>query len=180
MKRALVGLIALVLALSGCSGLRGTDDANFVTGDGSIVQFPASERGAPVESSGETLQGEPIDLADYRGQLVVLNFWASWCNPCRQEAPVLAEASEQLDAVFVGAQLRDDSVDPAVGFEREFGITYPTINDQGATLLTMGKFAPKSSPSTAILDREGRVAALINGVVPSVRTLEDLLEDADG
>ncbi|WP_370248274.1 TlpA family protein disulfide reductase [Nocardioides sp.] len=173
-------VLAAPVALTGCSDLGGTGDQNFVTGDGTIVAIPASEREAPVEASGTSLQQEPIDVADYRGQVVVINFWGSWCNPCRDEAPTLQTASQELDAVFLGAQLRPDSTDAALAFEREFGITYPTIADQGATLLALGRYAPRASPGTAILDREGRVAAVINGPITSVVTLADLVEDVAG
>ncbi|WP_139982786.1 TlpA family protein disulfide reductase [Nocardioides litoris] len=170
--------VVLGLLLAGCSGgVQGTGDANYAE-DNAVQTVPPGERGDPVEISGTSLQGEPVDLADYRGDVVVLNFWGSWCNPCRDEAPVLKTASEELDAVFLGAQLRADSTAASIAFEEEFGITYPTIADGGSSALALGRWAPRAAPSTAVLDREGRVAALISGVVPSVITLEELVEEA--
>ncbi len=172
-------LLAVLLAgaLSACSGLTGTGDTNFVVGDGGVVQIAADDRTDPVEITGPSLADEPIDLADYRGQVVVLNVWGSWCTPCRAEAPVLREASEQVDAVFLGMSFRETSFDNARSFEREYGIEYPTIADTGAGVLALGRYAPQAPPTTYVLDTEGRVAALITGEVTSAATLEGLVED---
>ncbi|WP_232679675.1 TlpA disulfide reductase family protein [Nocardioides sp. R-C-SC26] len=169
--------VVVSVALTGCSGLQGTEDANFVTGAGSIVPIPESERPAPLDFTGTSLGDEPIDVTDYRGEVVVVNFWGSWCNPCRAEMPMLREASENLDAEFLGVLVRDESADDARAFEREFGITYPTIADSTDALLNLGRYAPQSPPSTVVLDREGRVAVLINGEIPSAGTLEDVITD---
>ncbi|MGA8257879.1 MAG: TlpA disulfide reductase family protein [Nocardioides sp.] len=176
MRRLAGLLVALTLLTTGCSGLEGTGDVNFIIGEGGVLEIPIADREAPVDLSGQTLQDQPLDLADLRGQVVVLNFWGSWCNPCRDEMPILQEASEVLDAAFVGVSFRETSFDNARAFEREFGVTYPTIADGGSGLLAMGRFAPRLPPSTAVLDAEGRVAALISGPIPSAGTLEDVVE----
>lgn len=174
-------LLAVVLGggLSACSGLRGTDDANFVVGDGAVVQIAAADRTEPINLSGPSLDDETVtvDLADLRGQVVVLNVWGSWCNPCIAEAPVLKEASDQIDAAFVGMSFRESSFDAARALQRKFDITYPTIADTGAGVLDLGRYAPESPPSTYILDTQGRVAAVITGEISSAATLEGLVED---
>ena len=176
--RTLLGLLLALPVLAGCSGgLDGTGDANYVAGSGAVTQVAVDEREGPVEISGTTLDDEPIDLADYRGEVVVLNLWGSWCIPCRAEAPRLQEASENLDAAFVGLSFRESSFDNARAFEREFAITYPTIADSGEGTLALGRFRPTSPPTTYVLDREGRVAALITGAVRSLSTLEELVEE---
>ncbi|MDO9455486.1 TlpA disulfide reductase family protein [Nocardioides sp.] len=174
---AVLPLLLAPLLLSGCSGLQGTDDANFTFGDGSIAEIPASDREKPVEMTGTSLDEEPFDLADLRGQVVVLNVWASWCNPCRDEAPVLDAASQEVDAAFVGLLFKDENLGAAEAFEREFGIDYPTILDEGQ-VLALGRYAPTSPPSTYVLDKQGRVAAVISGALTSGVTLEDLVTEA--
>lgn len=169
----------VLLLGAGCSDLQGSGDLDYVPGDGSVVEVADDERPAPVEISGRSLQGEPIDLAELRGKVVVINVWGSWCNPCRDEAPLLREASEQLgsEVAFIGLFSRADDTDSALAFEREYEITYPTLDDDGEALLNLKRYAPPAVPSTVVLDEKGRVAALISGAVPSVTTLTDLVED---
>ena len=143
-----------------------------------MLQVPLDEREDPVEISGDSLEGDPVDLADWRGDVVVVNIWGSWCTPCRSEASLLVDADAELDAQFVGIDIRDNQPD-ALAFEREFGVEYPSIYDPGSEqLLRFGaEYGPRATPSTYVLDREGRVAALISGEVPSLGTLRELVEE---
>lgn len=158
-------------------------------GEGNVTEVEATDRGDPVTLEGETVDGGTVDLADYRGQVVVVNVWWSGCGPCRAEMPLLVEAADELPAdetEFVGINIRDLAPETAAAFERDRGVDYPSIYDPGSvTLAHFGRYRPASMPSTAILDREGRVAALISGEISSKTTLvtlvEDLLgEDSDG
>ena len=169
----LASLAALLLVgpLAGCSVLSGPDDA---TG-GAIVQVDQADRRGPVDIAGSTLQGDELDLADLRGEVVVLNVWGSWCVPCRTEAPRLQEASETIAAEFVGLSF-EDLPDNARAFEDQLGITYPTIADDAGQVLALGRYAPTAAPTTYVLDRLGRVAAVLTGEVKSLTTLEDLVE----
>jgi thiol-disulfide isomerase/thioredoxin len=150
-----------------------------VPGEGEVAQFDPDDRGDPVEIAGESLQGDPVDITEFRGRIVVLNVWGSWCNPCRTEAPRLVEAAKQLGdrAAFVGLFARSDKKDDALAFEREFGITYPTIDDDGESLLDLGRRAPSRVPSTVVLDADGRVAAIISGELTSTTTLVQVVEE---
>ena len=171
-------LVPLLLG-AGCSDLQGSGDLDYVPGTGSVVLVDDEERADPVDISGDSLQGEPVDLEAVRGQVVVLNVWGSWCTQCRSESPLLVEAAEQLgdEVAFVGLFARPDNRDDALAFEREYGITYPTVDDDGESLLQLGKYAPPAVPSTVVLDADGRVAALISGELPSVTTLVELVEE---
>lgn len=163
--------------MSGCSGLSGTGDLEYIQGDGSVTQVAIEDREDPVEATGTSLDGEEIDLADSRGGVTVVNVWASWCPPCRAETPSLVQAAAELDATFVGINIRESS-DTAAAFERNQDVPYPSIHDQGGeTLLKFGRYSPRLPPTTLILDRKGRVAALINGAVPSKTTLVELVEE---
>ncbi len=168
-------------ALSGCSDLSGTGDLEYVPGEGNIVQVPPGDRADPVEISGETIDGGSLDLADFRGEVVVVNVWWSNCGPCREEMPMLVEIADESDpdaTEFVGINIRDNSVESAAAFERDLDVAYPSIYDPGSeTLLRFGDLAPSSMPSTVLLDRDGRVAALISGAIPSATTLTELVDE---
>ncbi len=150
-------------------------------GDGKVVEVAADDREDPVDIAGETVQGDDLDLADLRGQVVVVNMWWSGCGPCRTEMPMLVEAEAELPAdetAFVGINIRDLAPENAAAFERDLGVDYPSIYDPGSTGLdAFGRYAPYAPPTTWVLDREGRVAALINGPVPSKSTLTAVVED---
>ncbi len=123
--------------------------------------IPAAQRPLAPDISGTTLTGGHLDIAGWRGHTVVLNFWGSWCGPCRKEAPVLARVAADtrfLGVRFVGVDIRED---PSAGlaFERGYRIPYPSISDPGD--LIAGRFetkAPLAAPSTYILDGRGRIA----------------------
>ncbi len=150
-------------------------------GRGNVTEVAPADREDPVEVSGETVDGGDLDLADLQGQVVVVNVWWSQCGPCIKEMPMLVAAEDELpagDSEFVGINIRDLAPENAAAFERDRGVDYPSIYDPGsATLDEFGRYRPSSMPSTVVLDREGRVAALISGAVPSRSTLVTLVED---
>lgn len=176
-----VVLAVATLLLAGCSSFSGTGELEYVQGDPQVTEIAPEDREDPVEITGESVQGDPIDLTDHRGEVVVVNVWGSWCTPCRAEMPMLVEAHDELDpddTEFVGINIRETSRDNAAAFEREYDVPYPSIYDPGSeTLLRFGRLAPSQPPSTMVLDRDGRVAALISGAIPSKRTLLGIVED---
>jgi thiol-disulfide isomerase/thioredoxin len=179
--RAVPLLVVPLLGLTACSGLQGTGDGDYVPGgDGNnVAEVAVDDRESPLELSGTTVDGEELDLEDLRGEVVVVNVWWSGCAPCRSEMPMLVEAADELDAEFVGINIRDISASAARAFEDRYDVTYPSLYDPGSeTLLAFGaKRAPRSMPSTVVLDRDGRVAALVSGAIPSRTTLDALVEE---
>ncbi len=187
--RAVAALAAGLLALSACSGGGGgiADEARsgnrqgYVSGDGSIETIAAAERGAPVELSGDTLDGEPWSAADVRGKVVVLNVWATWCPPCEAEAPELKKAAEAVEAdgkpvVFMGINTRDNAASGRATIKRQ-GIPYPSLDDrEGLLILALQGKAP-TPPTTLVLDRRGRIASRVVGEV-TAPTLTGLVDDA--
>jgi thiol-disulfide isomerase/thioredoxin len=175
--------LACVLALAGCSNDVGSSgNQGYVAGKGIITSVKAADRKQPGEVSGRTLDGEQVSLSDFRGKVVVVNVWGSWCGPCRAEAPMLARASRDLagkGVVFLGIDSRDPSKDAAKAFVRRFDIPYASLYDQqGETLLAFrGTLTPNSVPSTVVVDPQGRVAGSVLGNL-SRTTLDDLVEDA--
>ncbi len=177
---ALLGAAALAGCSSGApvsSGRQG-----FVSGNGVISTLPAAERKRPGSVSGETLDGKPLSLSDYRGHVVVVNVWGSWCGPCRAEAPMLAAAARDLapkGVRFLGINSRNPERAAPKAFVRRYGVPYPSIYDpDGRTLLAFrGTLPANSIPSTVIIDRHGRVAASVLGEITRT-TLYDLVQEA--
>lgn len=181
MKRFVVLVVAVgMLAVSGCSDLQGTDDKNYPGGDGQILVIAPEDRDDPVEAVGESIDGGELDLADYRGSVVVANVWWSGCGPCLKEMPLLTDVVNDAgpDAALIGINIRDTSKDNALAFMRGAEVDFPSFYDQGGeVLLEFPKIRPNAIPSTAILDRQGRLAALVTGEVTSPVTLGDVIAD---
>lgn len=180
----LAGLLLAGGLLAGCSSSSsgGSGGTGYVAGQGAITSLPVGERKRPGPVSGTTLDGKHVSLADYRGKVVVVNVWGSWCAPCRAEAPTLVAAAKHLsgkDVAFLGINSRDLNEAAARAFVRTFHVPYPSIYDQdGSTLLAFrGTLTPNAIPSTVIIDPQGRVAGSVLGAVDKT-TLDDLVHDA--
>jgi thiol-disulfide isomerase/thioredoxin len=167
-----LAIAAVALLLSGCGSSQAAEsgpESGFVAGDGSLVLLPESQRALAPEVTGTTLDGQPFRLSDHRGDVVVMNVWASWCAPCRAEAPVLAKAAADLadkGVQFVGLDTRDSDTS-ARAFATKFGVTYPNVIDRDGRLqlLFADSLPPQAIPSTVVIDRQGRVAARALGTV---------------
>lgn len=180
MRRLLLPLAVVLVALVGCSEVEGTEGKQWITGEGKIIQIPPGERGEPVEAEGTTLDGEELSLADHRGSVVVTNTWASWCPPCRKEMPLVVKLDEESgdDVVVLGINIRDNKAN-AEAFVRNAGMEFPSFYDPGSRVLLAlsDEIGPYSLPSTAVLDRKGRLAALVLGEIPGRATMRDLIQE---
>jgi len=163
---AFVGALLAVVLLSGwaSSGNSGVTD---VGGTASAVLYAAGHRPLAPEFTGTTLTGSRLKLSSYRGTVVVLNFWGSWCAPCRQEAPALAVAAQQYrpaGVAFVGVDVRDTTAS-AEAFAHDFGITYPSVSDPGSVItLDFTAVVPiAGTPTTLVIDRTGHIAGAVFG-----------------
>lgn len=171
-------LLLLVLGLSACSNAPETE-AGFVSGDGSVTILDAAQRQLAPDAVGFDLNGDPLALSDYAGQVVVLNVWASWCAPCRAEAGALEEVAVQLEGEgvqFIGLNTRDSRA-AAQAFIRNYGVTYPSMVDTDGRiqLLFNDSLPPQAIPSTIVIDQQGRVAARALGTVTAA-TLRAMIE----
>ncbi len=161
-----------VLGVTACGGqiaasTPASNGVNFVSGNGSSSYFkPGSRPDAPAVS-GTTLSGARLSLSSYRGKVVVVNFWGSWCAPCRSEAPTLADLAGQYRSKgvqFVGVDIRDSPAS-AEAFVQNFGISYPSLNDPAdeIALAFRGTVPPAAIPSTLVIDPSGHIAGRVIG-----------------
>jgi thiol-disulfide isomerase/thioredoxin len=164
----------MALALSSCGGGGSSiAEESFVSGNGSVSYIKPSDRIAAPALSGMTLSGKNYTFNV--GQVAVVNVWASWCAPCRAEAPTLAALSEKYtDVAFMGILTRDNPVN-AEAFARRFALPYPTLIDD-SVLIGFRKSLPANAiPSTVLIDKRGDVAARISGEV-TFASLSELIE----
>ncbi|WP_031103108.1 TlpA family protein disulfide reductase [Streptomyces sp. NRRL S-146] len=177
------GLAATALLVSAC-GSGGTSggggNTNFVTSTDGVATVAQGKRTPAPDLSGKTIAGKNLDVADYKGKVVVLNVWGSWCNPCRAEAKYFSKVSKEYadkGVQFVGINTRDTSTGAALAFEKDWGITYPSLYDPTGKLLLRfkkGTLNPQAIPSTLILDRDGRIAARSLSALSEERLLKML------
>ncbi|HWH05578.1 MAG TPA: TlpA disulfide reductase family protein [Gaiellaceae bacterium] len=130
---------------------------------------------APVFRLAQLAEEGELSLDDLRGKAVVLNFWASWCGPCKEETPLLERTWQRWqdrDVVFVGVNVKDFRGD-ALAFLAEYGVTYPNVYDGKGW--TIGRYGVTGFPETYFLDARGRVVYRVAGPVD-----EDDLESGIG
>jgi len=180
--------VATILLFSACASDPLADDfketdQNYVSGDGSVTEYPIAERGEPVDFEAETDRGDPVSSDDYRGEVLVVNFWYAGCPPCRVEAPDLEELNQLYDgegATFLGVNVRDQAPQ-SKEFAKRWGISYPSVIDvdKGNMLLAFaGTVGANAVPTTLVIDKQGRVAARFLGLIEAPSTLKTLIREA--
>lgn len=175
-RRWIAGLLAAVTAtaaLAGCSG--DSQERRCATTDG-VIECAPDQRSAAPKLTGELLTGGSYDIAKDLGQVVVVNFWGSWCPPCRAEADDLEatyQATKGSGVTFLGINVQDNR-DKALAFE-EGRVTYPSLFDPPSRLALAFDVAPNTIPATVVLDRDGRVAVVIRSAVTRDR-LQPIVE----
>ena len=165
---ASVGVLLIVVLVAGWAG-GGKSDTTEVDGSTSAVLYTAGHRPVAPDFSGTTLTGTPLSFSSYRGQVVVLNFWGSWCVPCRAEASTLAAVAalyRSSGVTFLGVDVRDTTAS-ALAFTRTFGITYPSVTDPSSAItLDFTSVVPiAGTPTTLVIDKTGRIAGAVFGTV---------------
>lgn len=171
MKRPGVIVIAVLGALLGALLVYGiverTDDRSIDAAVRDGKRPPAPDHVLPrLEADGTA------SLASYRGKVVFLNFWASWCAPCREEVPLLTRFQDKLGdrGTVLGVTYKDDP-EASRDFARRFGVNYPSLRDSKLELAP--EYGTRALPETFVVDAKGRLVAVSRGQVT-----EEFLDNA--
>ena len=155
-----VSALLVALTLAACTPAAGSPSTGLIA---------AADRADAPAVQGDLLGGGSFDLADHRGDVVVINFWASWCGPCWAEADDLEQVHQATKAkgvTFIGVNTRDET-DAAQGFVRDRAITYPSLVDRPGKVALGFDVPPNAIPATILIDRRGKVAMMIPRAVLS-------------
>ena len=187
--RTAVGLLLAGALLTGCAAddslaqqYRDGNEKGYIAGDFQVVEIPEPERGDPVVFEGVTETGETVTSDDYRGGVLVVNFWYAACGPCIVEAPLLEEVWQDYQdqgVAFLGVNTYDQPA-TALSFARDNDVTYPSVIDvnDGQVKLAFAQLTPiQATPTTLVIDRDGRVAARIIGQLATASILSTLVAD---
>ena len=153
---AVLALVALLVYGVNSSGPSRSLDSQIARGE-----KPA----APALDLTSLDAGAKTSLSDYKGKVVLLNVWASWCTPCREESPLLQRWHERMQPLG-GTVLGIDTLDikgDALGFIKKYKLTYPQLNDREGT--SIKKLGTAQYPESFVVDKRGRITALQRGPV---------------
>ncbi|TFV66894.1 TlpA family protein disulfide reductase [Blastococcus sp. CT_GayMR20] len=175
MRLRLLAATGALALLAGCTTGSDQVDVNnggefrFVAGTPAGEVIPPDERASAPDFSGTLLGGGRFSSADLDGEAAVLNFWGSWCGPCRVETPQFQEVYAEVrnDGVeFLGLNVKETSEQFALAFVDRFGIEFPSLYDpRGEVALAFRDYPANAIPSTIVLDGENRVAAVYTGEI---------------
>ena len=190
MRAIALALAGTLTLLAGCGGASDAVDVNnggefrFVEATPSGEVIAPEDRATAPEFSGTLLGGGDFASEELAGDVAVLNFWGSWCAPCRVETPEFQEvyADVRDDGVqFLGLNVKETDEQFALAFIERFGIEFPSLYDpRGEVALAFRDYPATAIPSTVVLDRDGRVAAVYTGEISQEnlrRTLDRVLEE---
>ena len=185
---AVAAAAGLSLGLAGCASdpladqYRSGDNKGYIAGDSRWQEIPEADRGEPIDFAATTETGAGVSSDDYRGDVLVVNFWYAACGPCRAEAGYLEEVYGEFDGEdvsFLGINTID-SPEAATAFAETYGITYPSViaAETPAVKLSFAEKTPiQATPTTLVLDTEGRVAARIIGQLEDASILKTLVRE---
>ncbi|MEV6929609.1 TlpA disulfide reductase family protein [Dactylosporangium sp. NPDC051485] len=174
MRRTLAAMVLAVslLAVGACT----SSSPKNALGSRKIA---AADRVAAPAISGNLMDGSgKFELAQHKGQVVVVNFWASYCAPCRTEAPELEKvlsATKAQGVTFIGVNIRDQR-DPANAYLADIKPSYGSIFDPSAALALKFDVPPNSIPATLVIDKDGRIAAVMRSQIDQA-LLEPVVRD---
>jgi thiol-disulfide isomerase/thioredoxin len=166
---ALVVAALLAAGLAACTGKDAVDQSaggeyRFVTATQVGHVFPVADRKSVGPVTGTLMDGSPFTLSAARGKVVLINFWATWCGPCKTETPQLDALYRDIGSKgidFVGVDTKELSRDAGTSFISDNKISYPIVWDEpGKTALQLGHIPAAGLPFTVLIDKQQRVAAV--------------------
>ena len=166
LRRILIPALGLALLAPACGGKGGAETAGQTIRAATsyrLTPYAVGNRRLPRAWRGPGLRGGTLRSDAFKGSVTVVNFWASWCGPCRVEQAELEELYKEYSARgtrFVGVNIRDTTAN-ALAHMEEFGVTYPSVFNKDSTIAF--KFRVLFIPTTFVLDSRGRIAARIMG-----------------
>lgn len=177
-SRKILSFVAVVLAITGLAALTyfNSEDPGATAAQQSQADRQASSASASAaggsqtkeapDFSLETMKGEPFVLSDHEGKVVVLNIWATWCPPCREEIPDFIEIQKEMrddGVLFAGVSMDKKGWSAVRPFAKKMGINYPLMVDDGTVYKKYGPF--RGIPTTFIINKKGKVEYSIPGMV---------------
>lgn len=190
MKRLVLGLLAVAaLALTACTGSNAVDQNQtgqfqYTSATPLGTVYPQAERKKAENFTAPLMNGGTLTLSSTLGKVVMLNYWASWCEPCKTETPQFTALYDKIKTepvAFYGINTKDDE-SSARSFAKAYGISYPIVFDEnGKTALRLGNLPAIGLPFTVLIDKHGRVAAVYTVRMTGVdlsRAIDKLLAES--
>lgn len=180
-RLAALAIVAFVtVGLAACSSTSTTDTGGG-QGTGYLVGTAnggelATRVAAPALSGPSVTGTGTLSLYQYAGRVVVVNFYASWCSPCRAETPVLVAAAKAHPSVQFLGVLFEDTPSNGLAFRKSYGVTFPSIVDrQGVDLAKFKNVNPSAVPDTFVIDKSGKIAAKYVGGLKDAAAFDKVL-----
>jgi peroxiredoxin len=156
-------LLACGLLVVGLAGAVNADQATLAPFLKALDLRDYTSRTAPPPFRGRTLGARPLSIAEYRGSVIILNFWATWCLECRPEMPVLERLQREFSSrgfAVIGVNARENS-EAARRYATELGLTFPLVLDRNGTINTL--YGVVGLPTTFVIGRDGRAVGFAVG-----------------
>ncbi len=167
-------LLLIFLTFMGCQKETAKISDQNVAQD--LESYETAGRENASEFSLPATDGKQLKLSDYKGKIVILDFWATWCGPCRRGIPDLIELQKQYknDLVVIGISIDSQTKNDVVPFVKEYKINYPVVYGNEAVVKSYGNI--NSIPTTFIIDREGKIVNQFVGLQPKTVFEEGIKE----